>query len=276
MTETIKKTIDFNCDCGELTDGGASDSLIIPVVTSVNIACGYHAGSPEDMRRTVRLAKASGCSIGAHPGFPDRENFGRTRMELPPAEVERIVCDQVALLMEICEEEGAHVAHVKPHGALYNMAAKDPVLAGAICRGVLRASEAQGYGCVECEGAKGATENAIPLPIVVGLAGSCVREAAQESGLRFASEAFADRAYMDDGTLMPRTMPGSVITDESLIIKRVARLVTEGVVESASGRLIGLEADTLCLHGDTPGAAEFALKIKAALEAAGSGVAPLV
>jgi len=253
------RTIDFNCDCGELTDGGESDSRIIPIVTSVNVACGYHAGSPEDIRRTVRLAKASGCNIGAHPGFPDRENFGRTPMDLPPEEVEKIVRDQVAMLMDICAEEGAEVAHVKPHGALYNMAAKDPVLAEAVCRGIARAAEERGA----------------ELPIVMGLAGSLVKEAAETNGLRFASEAFADRAYMDDGSLMPRSMPGSVITDESAIIKRVTRLVTDGTIESAAGNVISLCADTLCLHGDTPGAAQFALKIKAALEAAGAGAAPL-
>ena len=260
MSDTCEiRTIDFNCDCGELTDGGASDSRIIPVVTSVNVACGYHAGSPEDMRRTVKLAKAAGCNIGAHPGFPDRENFGRTPMILPLAEVEKIVRDQISMLMDICAEEGAKVAHVKPHGALYNMAAKDPELADAICRGIVRAAEERGA----------------ELPIVMGLAGSRVKEAAENNGLRFASEAFADRAYMDDGSLMSRSMPGSVITDEAAIVKRVARLVTEGVVESASGSTISLRADTLCLHGDTPGAAEFAFKIKSALEAAGAGVAPL-
>ena len=253
------KTIDLNCDCGELTDGGASDSKVIPVMSSVNVACGYHAGSPEDMRRTVRLAKAAGCRIGAHPGFPDRENFGRTPMQLPLGEVEKIVRDQVLLLMEICREEGASVSHVKPHGALYNMAAKDPELAGAICRGVIAAAEA----------------DAADLPILVGLAGSCVKEAAAKAGLPYAAEAFADRAYMDDGTLMPRSMDGSVITDETAIVQRVTRLVTQGEVVSATGKTIQLKADTLCLHGDTPGAADFALRIKAALEAAGAGVAPI-
>lgn len=249
-------TIDFNCDLGELTDGGISDKAILPYVTSVNIACGYHAGDLDSMRRTVEYAMEYGCNIGAHPGFPDRENFGRTEMQLPHAEIIDIVSDQVASLMSICDEFGATLSHVKPHGALYNMAARDMDLSSAICEGILKAT-----GDIN--------------PILLGLSGSKTKDAAKAYGLPFASEVFSDRGYMSNGALVPRSMPGALITNEDEIQNRVIGMVLNKKVTAIDGTEIDIEADTLCLHGDGEHAVIFAKKIREALEASGIIVSPL-
>ncbi len=248
------KKIDFNCDLGELQDGGALDAEVIPEITSANIACGFHAGSPMQMANAVAMAKRCGCAVGAHPGFPDRENFGRAEMALSPEEVKAITCYQVGALLAFCREAGVKLSHVKAHGALYNMAAKDRALADAFCSGV-RAVDAS--------------------LIILGLSGSLMLEAADEQGLPYASEVFADRAYMPDGSLVSRKCPGAVITDPGAIEKRVIRMVKEGLVEAIDGTVTAIRADSLCLHGDNPGAAEFADKIRRALEREGVRLAPL-
>ncbi len=246
--------IDFNCDLGELGDGGALDEAVLAQITSANIACGFHAGGPVEMERTVAMARLFGCAVGAHPGFPDRENFGRTKMDASPGEVRAFVVYQIGALSAFCRAQGVRMSHVKAHGALYNMAAADYALAQAVCEGVAMVD---------------------PSLIVLGLSGSLMLDAAANAGLRAASEVFADRAYMADGSLMPRGMEGAVITDMAKIERRVVRMATEGTVEAADGTVIPIKADSVCLHGDNPGAAEFASKIRAALEREGIMLAPL-
>lgn len=246
--------IDFNCDLGELADGGALDAAVLPELTSVNIACGFHAGGPTEMARTVALAKRFNCCIGAHPSFPDRENFGRAKMNASPGEVKACILYQLGALLSFCHAENIRMRHVKPHGALYNMAVEDDALALAICEGI---------------------RSVDPSLILLGLSGSRMRAAAEKTGLAFASEVFADRAYMPDGTLAQRALPNAVLTDMGEIARRVTRMALEGVVEAIDGTVVSVKADSVCLHGDTPGAAAFASKIRAALERAGVTLAPL-
>ena len=247
---------DLNCDVGESFGRYAlgDDEGILPHVTSANIACGFHAGDPVIMRRTVRLALRHGVAVGAHPGFPDLGGFGRRELQAGPDEVEAMVLYQVAALAGIAAAEGGRLRHVKPHGALYNMAARDPQLAGAVARGVAAAGEGL---------------------ILVGLSGSHLLDAGRASGLAVASEAFADRAYEADGSLRSRTLPGAVIGDPQACVERVLQMIREGSVAASTGERIELRADTVCIHGDTPGAASLAAAVRAGLEAAGAAVVPL-
>ncbi|MGH7255657.1 MAG: 5-oxoprolinase subunit PxpA [Nitrospirales bacterium] len=242
--------LDLNCDVGEATDaeGLAIEEQLMACASSVNIACGVHAGSPDLMRRTVRLAHAKGLAIGAHPGFRDPEGRGRREVPVKPAEVEALVTDQVAALAGVAALEGARLRHVKPHGALYNMAARDAALARSLARAVA------------------AVDRRL---LLVGLAGSPVIEAARQEGLVAVEEAFADRAYRSDGTLVPRTQPGAVLRDEAEIVTRVLRLVRQGTVDSVDGGLLTLRVQTLCLHADTPGADRLARRLRQALDSAG-------
>ena len=248
--------VDLNCDVGEsfgrYTLG--DDTGILPHVTSANIACGFHAGDPLGMRRTVRLALGLGVAVGAHPGFPDLVGFGRRELHAAPDEVEAMVLYQVAALAGIVAAEGGRLRHVKPHGALYNMAARERQLAGAVARGVAAAGEGL---------------------ILVGLAGSQLLEAGRASGLAVASEAFADRAYEADGSLRSRTLPGAVIGDAQACVERVLQMIRDGSVTASTGERIELQADTICIHGDTPGAASLAAGVRSGLEAADVAVAPL-
>ena len=245
--------IDINSDIGEL-EGEKSrsrDREIMKFVTSVNLACGYHAGSKEIMIRTLDSAKELGVAVGAHPGFPDRENFGRTNMVMSPDEVKKIVKDQIMILKELADERGIRLQHVKPHGALYNMSAKDPEMALAIAEAI---SEA------DCG------------LLFMGLSGSEHIKAANKIGLGSISEVFGDRAYMEDGSLVPRSMEGAVIHDPELVIRRVLRMSKEGMVTGIDGNEIAIKADSICVHGDTPEAVEFVSKIRAALENEGAEV----
>ena len=237
-----KLYIDFNCDLGELEDGGLSDSRILPFVTSINIACGYHAGSKEIMERTVSSALKLGCNIGAHPGFPDRENFGRTEMMLSHEEIRKIVRDQVIDLKTICDKYGESIKHVKPHGAMYNMAAKDERLALAIAEAVAQIDDNL---------------------FLVGLSGSELLKAAKRVGLKCASEVFADRAYEDDGSLVPRSKIGAVISNEEEASDRAVQMIKYGKVKSITGKEIPITADTICIHGDTPQALHLARIMRA-------------
>lgn len=245
------RTIDINSDLGEFADELhlESDRQVLQYVTSANIACGFHASDPLTMTKSVRMAKEAGVAIGAHPGFPDRENFGRLPMDMSPEEVKAIVLYQTGALQTICKAEGTKLHHVKPHGALYNMAAKDEALALAIAEAVAETDEEL---------------------ILFGLSGSLMEKAAKAKGVPFASEVFADRAYEDDGTLVSRTKPGAMIEDEGLAISRMARLMNEGVVESINGREIPLAADTICVHGDSPKALAFAKALREAMESLGA------
>ncbi len=249
--------IDLNADVGEgfgAWAAGADDELF-EFVTSANVACGFHAGDPSVIDRTVRGAVKKGVAIGAHPGYFDLRGFGRRAMSLPPDEVEADVLYQVGALRAFARAHGVPLTHVKPHGALYNQAADDDALAGAIARGVARASREL---------------------VLVGLAGSRpMRDAAARAGLRFAAEAFADRAYDTRGRLVPRSRPGAVVSDPAVAAAAAVRLATDGVALTADGAPVAIEADTLCLHGDSPAAVAMAKAVREALERAGVSVRAL-
>lgn len=252
----MSKKIDLNCDVGE--SYGAyrigADEALMEWITSANVACGYHAGDPLVMDRTVRLAIQYGVGIGAHPGFPDLLGFGRRQMQLGPDEIENYILYQVGALAAFARASGAELAHVKPHGALYNMAARDVETARAIVRGVARAGSDL---------------------ILVGLAGSVMVEAAREAGVRTAREGFADRAYNPDGTLRSRKLPGAVIKEPELAAERAVRIARDGVVAAYTGDEIPLQVDTICVHGDTPTAVEIVKAIRQRLKGAGVQVSPM-
>ena len=237
--------IDLNCDVGE---GGGRDAALMGLITSANIACGIHAGDVDTMRTAVNLAKRQGVAIGAHPSLNDRENFGRKEMRVSPREVYLYVLTQTKLLQIITRQCGARVRHVKPHGALYTMAARDPMLADAVANAVYEVD---------------------PQLVLFGLAGSCLLEAGAVRGLQVASEVFADRTYQANGSLTPRTQPNAIITDEAAAVAQVLRFVSEGVVRAVDGTDVGVKVDTICLHGDEVNAVVFAQKISAALKAGG-------
>ena len=248
--------IDLNCDLGE-SFGVYSLGMhekILPFVTSANIACGFHASDPLTMERTVKLAGDAGVAIGAHPGFPDLLGFGRRNMNVSPAEAKAYVQYQVGALAAFAKAAGGRLSHVKPHGALYNMAGKDMRLAEAICEGVAEVDETL---------------------ILLALSGSAMIEAAAKKGLRAAKEVFADRAYMPDGSLVPRGMPGAVIADESECAARVVRMIAEKKVRAIDGTDIEIAADSVCLHGDGSHALSFAKRLRESFAAAGIAVAPL-
>jgi UPF0271 protein len=252
----MTKRIDLNCDLGEAFGPWTlgRDEEILDAVTSINVACGFHAGDPGVMRRTVRLAAARGVQVGAHPGLPDLQGFGRRVLAVTPGEVHAMILYQVGALYAFTRAEGIPLAHVKPHGALYNMAAADPVLARAVAQAV---------------------RDFDPGLLLVGLAGSHLVLEARALGLRAAAEAFADRSYERDGSLTPRTLEGAMVEDEDLAAARVLRLVQEGRVRSRQGEDVVLEADTICLHGDQPRAAAFARRLRADLDGAGVEVRAL-
>jgi UPF0271 protein len=231
------------------------DDRLLTSITSANIACGFHAGDPQVMRRTIALARTHGVAIGAHPGFPDLVGFGRREIRATPAEVEDFVLYQVAALAGIARAEGVALQHVKAHGALYNMAAQDEALAGAIARAVA------------------AFDRSL---ILFGLPNSALLRAGAAAGLPTATEAFADRAYEPDGSLASRRKAGSVIHDPDIVVERAIRMSTTGTVVATDGSILTLHAETLCLHGDTPGAADLAARVRRGLEAAGVVVGPLV
>lgn len=226
---TRKTFIDINCDLGE---EAGNDEAVLPFVTSANIACGFHAGSPDEMRRVIKLCLQHDVGIGAHPGFNDRENFGRLEMQLRPAQVYDIVVEQIRTLRTIAGEQNAQLAHVKPHGALYNMAARDAQLADVIAAAV---------------------RDVDPALVLFGLANSQLIEAGKRAGLETAAEGFADRNYMPDGSLVPRTRGDAMIEDVARAVENALRLANSGWI------------DTICIHGDGPHAVEFARALHEAL-----------
>lgn len=248
--------IDLNSDVGESFGAWrlGQDADLMPAISSANVACGFHAGDPGVMRETVALAKRHGVAVGAHPGFPDLAGFGRRNLQCSPAEVEDFVVYQIGALAAVAAVQGLRLQHVKAHGALYNMACADAGLAAAIAR---------------------ATAAVDPSLLLFGLPGSCLLAEGQRARLRVASEIFADRAYAADGTLVPRSREGSVIHDPETVVARAVRMVRERSVLSIDGTPVALEADTLCVHGDTPGAAALATAIRRALEADGIRVEAL-
>ena len=248
--------IDLNSDVGESFGAWriGADAEVMRSITSANVACGYHAGDPCVMRETVRLARQHGVAVGAHPGYPDLVGFGRRNMSVAPREIEDMVLYQVGALAAIAAAEGVRLAHVKAHGALYNQAATAPPLADAIARAV-RAVD--------------------PSLVLFGLPGSELLRAGREVGLRVAAEGFADRAYNADGSLSARTDPGSVIHDPGEVVRRSLRMVREGRVTAKDGSELTFQVDTLCTHGDTPGANELTRLLREGLQREGVAVLPL-
>ncbi|VTU28999.1 MULTISPECIES: 5-oxoprolinase subunit PxpA [unclassified Variovorax] len=243
--------IDLNADLGE---GCGNDEALLDLVSSANIACGWHAGDARTMRQCVRWAIDRGVAIGAHPSFPDRENFGRSEMQLAPDEVVAGVLYQVGALAAIVKAEGGSLSHVKAHGALYNQAVKDPVLADALCEAVRRFDPGLRF---------------------FGLAGSGMIGAAERAGLRPVEEVFADRGYRPDGSLVPRSQPGALIDDEEQSLAQTLSLVRDHRVKAIDGSMVAVNAQTVCLHGDGAHALAFARRIRARLAAEGIEVAAL-
>jgi UPF0271 protein len=242
--------IDINSDTGEsfgaYTIG--HDAGLFKSITSANVAAGFHAGDPSVLRDTIRLAKQHGVAVGAHPGLPDLVGFGRRELHVTPKEAEDLVLYQVAAVAGVAAAEGVKLQHVKPHGALFNMAVRDRNLSDAIARAV--AAFDKGL-------------------ILFGLPGSEILNAGRAAGLRVAAEVFADRAYEPDGSLASRRKPGAVIHDAGAVVARAVRMVKENAVNAIEGSLVTLEADTICVHGDTPGSDDLAARIRAGLESAG-------
>lgn len=250
------RRIDINCDMGESFGAWSmgNDAGVLPFVTSVNLACGFHGGDPRVMDRTVAMAVRAKVAIGAHPGHFDLRGFGRRPLQVEPTEVECDVVYQVGALHAFVRSYDARLTHVKPHGSLYNQAAEDLALARAIARGVARVS--------------------LDLRLVGPANSGALRRAAEEEGLLYAAEAFADRGYAADGSLLSRKLDGSVILDPQAAAAQAVRIVTERKVIAADGQALPLVADTICLHGDNPNAEEIAWAVRQALEQAGVEVAP--
>jgi UPF0271 protein len=248
--------VDLNSDLGEsfgrYTLG--MDDKIIPLITSANVACGYHASDPVVMDKTIKMAKEAGIRVGAHPGFPDLMGFGRRNMTIAPEEAKAYTLYQLGALDAFCKAHGVTMQHVKPHGAFYNMAAKDYELSKAICEAI--ASYDSNL-------------------IVMALCGGELLHAAKDLGLRAASEVFADRGYEEDGTLVNRRKEGAMITDEDVAIARVIRMIKEGKVTAVTGKDIDIQADSVCVHGDGAKALAFVEKIRAALTQEGIEICSL-
>lgn len=244
-------TIDINCDMGE---GCPNDADLMDYVSSVNIACGAHAGDAEIMRRTVACAVEKGVAIGAHPGYADRENFGRFAIEMSHTEIYDLITEQLNTLKKIADDAGGEIGHVKPHGALYNQSARETDLAAVIAQAVFDID---------------------PNLILFGLSGSVSITEAEKSGLRTASEVFADRTYRSDGSLMPRTEPNALIHDADAAISQVMQMINAGTVTATDGSVIPITADTICIHGDADNALEFATAIRRSLKAANINVAAI-
>ncbi len=252
----MQRIVDFNSDLGEsfgaYTIG--DDAAMMPVISSANVACGFHGGDPLVMERTVRLAKQHGVGVGAHPGFPDLVGFGRREMHLGLDDLRAIHVYQIGALWAFAKAQGVPLQHVKSHGALSNMAVRDEAWARAIVEAIA------------------AVDRTL---IMVALSGTVLERAAREGGLRVAAEAYADRGYERDGSLVSRSKPGALITDPDAVARRVVRMVTEGTVETADGGEIRIQADTVCFHGDTPGAPRLARAAREALTRAGVEIVPM-
>lgn len=252
----MARWIDLNCDLGESYGPWrmGHDDEVLAFVTSANIACGFHAGDPSTMQRTVALAVRVGVAVGAHPGLPDRLGFGRRAMAVTPDETYAMVLYQVGALAAVARAAGTVLSHVKPHGALYTMAGREPALAEAIAA---------------------ATRDAGEGLVLVGQSGSESEAAAARLGVPFAAEVFADRTYLADGTLTPRQRPDAFIRDPEAASARIVEILEGGVVRAVSGEMVPVRADTVCVHGDNPEAVAFARAVRAALERAGVELRPL-
>ena len=242
----MKNTVDLNCDMGESFGAWSmgADAEVLEHVTSANIACGFHAGDPAIMHRTVAAAFRRGVAVGAHPSFPDLQGFGRRVMGITPDEAYDLVLYQVGALAGFCRALGGRLCHVKAHGALYNMAAKDAALADAIAS---------------------ATRDFDPSLVLFGLAGGELVRAGRRAGLRVANEVFADRTYQPDGSLTPRNRPHAMIDDLPRALGQIERMMREGTVLALDGSVVAVEPETICVHGDGPGAAAFARELRSLL-----------
>jgi len=251
------KNIDLNCDMGELPEAIAdgTQEALLKFITSANVACGGHAGDEQTMRTTIEQALRHGVSIGAHPGYPDRENFGRLELKMAPAEVANSVFEQVTALARVAETCGARVVHVKPHGALYNQAVHNPDLARAIADGVARWRRDV---------------------VLVGLAGSPMLDMFRQAGFAVAAEGFADRRYEPDGTLRSRKHADALIRDAEEAGKQALDMVEHSRVIAGDGSAVHVDAQTICIHGDTPGAVSIAAAVAEALRRGGVRVRALV
>jgi UPF0271 protein len=252
------KAIDLNSDVGESFGNYklGLDEEVIPLISSANIACGYHAGDPAVMRQTVALARKHGVGLGAHPGLPDLVGFGRRNMDVTLEEIRDFVTYQVGALQAVAALQGARLQHVKPHGALYNMAVKTPEIWDAVAEVMARLDER------------------LILFVLAGPDRPELQAIGRRRGIRIAFEFFADRAYNSDGTLVSRRLPGAVIHDNELVAAKVLKLVKEGKVRAIDGSEIELKAETICVHGDNPKAVALVKKIRETLEAAGVAVKP--
>ena len=246
-----QRSIDLNCDLGEDAAAAARDAALLEIVTSANVACGGHAGDAESMRRTVRAALARCVAVGAHPGYPDRERFGREDLAMAPEALAASVAGQIEALRAIALEAGAPLRHVKPHGALYNRAAVDPAVATAIADGVARIDAGLA---------------------IVGLAGSRAVDGWRRAGFLTIGEGFVDRRYEPDGRLRSRRHSDALITEPDAAAAQAVRIAAEGWVEAVGGMRVAVAAGSLCVHSDTPGALEIAVAVRHALEAAGIAV----
>jgi UPF0271 protein len=248
--------IDLNCDMGESFGRWelGADAAVMPYLSSVSIACGAHAGDPGVMRRTLRVASQHGVSCGAHPGFADLAGFGRREIQLTGPEATDLVLWQLGALEALARSEGIRLRHVKAHGALYNMAARDNALAEALAAAVATFDRTL---------------------VFFGLAGSGMLDAGRRAGLTVAAEGFADRSYEPDGSLTPRSVPGSVIHDVDQVVARAVRMACDARVTARNGAQVPLQIDTICIHGDTPGAPVLARALREGLQAAGVRVAPV-
>ncbi|SEH67812.1 MULTISPECIES: 5-oxoprolinase subunit PxpA [unclassified Leifsonia] len=253
----MPRSVDLNSDLGESFGAWTmgDDAALLRIVSSANVACGFHAGDPSTMLATCREAAANGVTVGAHVSYRDLPGFGRRSMDVPAGELRDEVLYQLAALAGLARVAGTAVRYVKPHGALYNRIVRDAAQARAVVDAVV------------------AFDPSLPL---LGLAGSEVERAAADAGLRFVREAFVDRGYRADGTLVPRTDPGALLADASEIAGRAVRMVTEGTVDAVDGTAVRLEVDSLCVHGDTPGAVAMARAVRSALAAAAIQVEPFV
>jgi len=247
----MKLSIDLNADLGE---GAASESELLALVSSANIACGFHAGSPASMTASIRAAHAAGVAVGAHPSLADRENFGRRELPVTPNEIFALVAYQAGAFQSIASSLGVRPNHLKPHGALYNMAARDPALAEAVTHALL------------------AVDRSL---ILFAPGGSALARAGETLGVRVAREVFADRDYQPDGGLVPRSQPNALLHDVEEAAARVLRMLRENVVRAIDGSEIAIQADTICVHGDTPEAVQFARQLREHLAEAGVAVAAL-
>lgn len=243
----MKRSVDFNCDLGE----GGDDAALLPYISSASIACGWHAGDALTMQRSVALCAAQGVAVGAHPSLPDREHFGRREIAVSAHEAYAMTLYQIGALAGFARAAGTRLHHVKPHGALYHLAAREPAVADAIARAV---------------------RDFDPDLILYGLANSALTDAGAAAGLRVAHEVFAERRYRADGHLVPRSEPDASIHDVDLAAQQVAQILRSGRVTARDGSEVTIRADTVCLHGDRADAASFAQRLRIAIEAAGVSI----